>query len=171
MEPALGVDRERGLLGILVVADEPRRPAHEDLAASSGGSVLARLRVDDRGAPSRQRHAVRRQRALEWVGRLPIETKPPHSVLPNEETCGTYGSRSCISAAARASRRRSRAAARVRSASAKPGSFCTASQIVSNAGKATVQRSALELLERDVGIEVAADMDERRTARRSWREA
>ena len=71
----------------------------------------------------------------------PIETNPPHSVLPNDETWVTYGRRSCISRSDPGEPTAMTRRSEWRSASGKRGSFCTASQIVSKAGKASVQRS------------------------------
>ena len=171
MEPALRVDRLRRLLGVLVVADEPRRPAHEDLAGRVRRQVLARLGVDDRGAPSRGT-------ALPFV----VSRVSSGSVgAPDRDEAAAFR------AAERGDLRHGTAAApamirsvpgeptaitsrsALRSASAKRGSFWTASQIVSNAGKASVQRSRSSMLERDVGIEAAADMDERARRRDAWR--
>ena len=106
VEPALVVDRERRVLGVLVVADEAHRPAHQDLPVGAGGKVGARLGLDDAELDAGERVAGRRQAApRSGSSRWPSELKPPYSVPPKAEICGTVGSLSCIRRSGRASRR------------------------------------------------------------------
>ena len=70
MVPAVLVDRQRGLLGVVVVAPEPGRPAHDQLADLADPDVLAGLRRDGADLDVPQWHAARRHACLERVVRL-----------------------------------------------------------------------------------------------------
>ena len=63
----LVVDRERRVLGVVVVVDEAHRPAHQDLAVRARRLVGARLRVEDAELDAGERLAGRLEPRLQRV--------------------------------------------------------------------------------------------------------
>ena len=161
VEPALGVDRERRLLGILVIADEAGRAAHEDLAGRVGWQVLAGLGVDDPELRARRtggRSSSGAARAGRSYGRSRRSRRIPCSRTrrPASRTAAAPAS----AAASPASRRRSRVAASSRSVAVE-------ARLVLHREPDRLERRegkraplALELVERRPGIEPPADVAE-----------
>lgn len=71
-----------------------------------------------------------------------MQQKPADSVLPVQETCTAWGSEACIDSIRSGGPTLTTTRSADRSVSAKRGWRSTGNQIVSKAGKATVQRSS-----------------------------